>query len=370
MGQNEVRVVLLGRSDGLVAEELLNGADVRALAEQLDGEGVPEAVRVGMNLGDGAEALNGSAQVATARVGVTVTGPEEVIGVFGGQGLKGGLSVRVKEHLEVNVGLHGSQREVPCSRIEGGSAQFGDVRDAEPTVEERVDQSEGPLADVARLGGVGARDLVTCRNNLPDFLAGEWERRHILNPGFTDFLGRVIGAPVAVLAPREEHTQMRNLFPPGARLQLAVVAVERGHVNGCDIPFTEPLRKAVEGTGVDPNGGPGEVALLAVLEKCGYSTLDGLAGVSAFWNEVPARLQYLNAARGPLPTGRIKGLSEAASVQLSISPDGALAERVIPAFRGVFTGVGMTPMEGQHVTILTQFCHTILSHFDWMLVIL
>ena len=67
-----------------------------------------------MNLRDCAETLDGSAQIATARVGVTVTGPEEVIGVFGGQGLKGGLSVRVEEHL---------------------------------------DQSEGPLADVARLGG-------------------------------------------------------------------------------------------------------------------------------------------------------------------------------------------------------------------------
>ena len=32
MGQNEVRVVLLGRLDGLVAEELLNSADVRALS--------------------------------------------------------------------------------------------------------------------------------------------------------------------------------------------------------------------------------------------------------------------------------------------------------------------------------------------------
>ena len=368
MGQNEVRVVLLGRSDGLVAEELLNGADVRALAEQLDSEGVPEAVRVRMNLSDGAEALDGSAQVATARIGVTVAGPEEVTGVFGGQGLKSGLGVRVKEHLKVNVGLHGSQREVPRSRIEGGSAQFGDVRDAEPAVEERVDQSEGPLADVARMGGVRARDLVTCRNELPDFLAGEGERRSILNSGRTDLLGRVIGAPVAVLAPREEHTQVRNLFPPGARLQLAINAVERGHLNGCDGPLPEPLREVVEGAGVGPDGGPGEVALLTVLEKCGYGALDGLTGVSDLWGEVPARLQYLNAARRSLPTRRIEGLSEAASVQLSISPDGALAERVIPAFRGVFTGVGMTPMEGQHVTILTQFCHTLLSHPNLMLI--
>lgn len=101
MGQNEVRIVLLGCSDGVVAEELLNGADVRALAEQFDGEAVPEAVRVGVNLGDGAETLDGSAQVLTARDEVTVAGPEEVIGGFGGQGLKRRLGVRVKEHLEL-----------------------------------------------------------------------------------------------------------------------------------------------------------------------------------------------------------------------------------------------------------------------------
>ena len=105
MGSNEMRVMLLRCADRGMPQEFLHCSDVSTLGEQLHSECVTEAVRVGVNLGDRAQALDGAPCVFDAGGELAVARPKEVLGIDDRQSIQRRDRVRVQQHFKAHTGL-------------------------------------------------------------------------------------------------------------------------------------------------------------------------------------------------------------------------------------------------------------------------
>jgi hypothetical protein len=84
MSSYEMRVMPLGRLHRIVTEQLLDGANVGALREQLDSKRIAEPMRVRvLDSGQRTEALNRAPHILRARVCLSASRPEKVGGVPG-----------------------------------------------------------------------------------------------------------------------------------------------------------------------------------------------------------------------------------------------------------------------------------------------
>ena len=151
MGCNEMGIMLPGCTDACVAQKFLHRADVGALRQQFDREGVPEAVRAGMNLGYFPQTLNGTAHVLDTRHQVSVSGPEEVLGVDRRQSIECFRGIVVQQNLQPHTGLENLQHQM-AGAFECRSAELGHIGNPEPAIKENQHQGRARL----RMYGVSA----------------------------------------------------------------------------------------------------------------------------------------------------------------------------------------------------------------------
>jgi hypothetical protein len=339
MRSNEMSVVLFGGLDGLVAEQMLYGANIGAVGEQLDGEGVTEAVRTGGDAGELANSGDRAGEVLAQGVELAIAGPEEVGGVGCGQSGEGCRGVGVELDLERHFGLHHAKREVAGGGVEGTAAELGHVGDAEAGVEQSVDQGAGAVAKVRGLGRVVAGDAVRREDELGDFLVSEGQGGDAVHFGHADFPGRVIDDPFAIHAPGEERAQHADLFALGrgfdrARVTVteltdarATEAIDGRGVEGGECGRVEEGLEVSKQMAVDVEGRSGELATLQVggvgLDRSAQG--DG-AGVGQEGLGLAA-LQEIGASLGALPVAGPEGAADGLLVwKRAVDPDGAVAK--------------------------------------------
>lgn len=175
MRRHKMRVMLLGGSDGRVSEELLHGADVGTAGEQLDGEGVAEAMRVSVGYaGERAESLNRTAHVARAASHGGVVGPEKVVRMLGGEGDQRFDGIGMEQDFERHAGLLSRlQREVAGRGVKCGAAELGHVADTKAAIEEGIDEGAGAFTDVRSTSGVVAGQAIAGGDELAELLGCE-----------------------------------------------------------------------------------------------------------------------------------------------------------------------------------------------------
>src|SRR5215472_11320429 len=115
MRSHEVSVMQFGGPHGLVAEELLYGADVGSVRKQRDREGVAEPVRVRVDARQLANTVNRPAQASRDSGRLAVTRPKEVRGIAAvrREGLEIIDCILVQQYLQRDPVLLGAQHEVP-----------------------------------------------------------------------------------------------------------------------------------------------------------------------------------------------------------------------------------------------------------------
>lgn len=332
MSCHEMRIMTLGSPDAGVPEQHLDGAQIGAAGQQLDGEGVAGAVRVSVDAGELAEALQGAAEIAGARADGAGAGPKEVVWVAagGGQSAQGGDRVRMELYFHPHTVLQCAEHQVPV-RLQSGTAQGGDVGDAQAGIEQCEEEGARPLADVRSFGGIVARDLGAGLQQTGYLIGGEGLGDESLLFGQAEPARRVLLDEAAVEAPEQKSLDALQFLALGRGLHLALLTVPREQV---EVDSSEgtigagELGKMTQHQGIDLEGGLGQVAGAAVGEEAfdGLAERDGLTGLG---QPVGSRKDERDARGGAGPIVGAEGDAAAEAVGVVVfQPHGAGAQGV------------------------------------------
>lgn len=347
MRRHEVGIMQLGGADRAVAEQLLQAAHIGAAGQDLDRERVAKAVGMSVHAGDLAEAGDGPPEALRAIVGVAVATPKKVVWIAPGSWKAFEIADRiwVQKDFDGDAVLLGPEHQV-SGRLETGAAELGDVADAEPGIEERPDQGAGAPADEGRVRGPHAAHLVAGLDEFVGFLAGEGERRDVVDQRRLDELGRVAPDPLARFAEGAEGAEILDLFALGAGLDLARVAEAGDQVHVVELADragAAEVGELGEGAGVAADRARLEVALGAFGEV-GLDGRGDRAGVGDRKDGVGVaggREQEFDAAFSARPVGGLQGASVGLAVELAVDVDRAGAESEVPAAIAVGAGGGV-----------------------------
>lgn len=360
MSSHEMSVMLLGGPHGSMAEQLLDSSDVGAVGQEFRRERVAEPVRMGMDFGNSPQALDGPTETLDAGFEVAAPGPEEITGVRGRQSFEGYPRSFMQQYLQGDSVLQHSQREMSAVRIEGRTPKLGHVGNPQAAVEQHQDQGARALLDVGVLGLIAACDLAAGFQQPPHFVRREWRRREFLHARHAQPLGWIVRDPVPVERPGEEGAQCFEFLAPGAGADGALfsilapsawadharltVGVQVGRVYRAhgELP-ARAGREMRQRSAVARERGFPQVAPAASLQESFYG--DFYRGpVRTFWGKFFPALQDLDAALGAGGVRGIESFPEWNSVELSVCPDRAIAQRETLPFGSVRAGGQVAPV--------------------------
>lgn len=372
MRRDEMSVMFLGSPDGLMAEQLLHGANIGALAQQLDSEGIAETMRMGMDPGDLADTRDGAPQAFRAVLHIPVAAPEKVLGIPARrrQSAEGRHGRLVKQHLEPNSGFHGADYQMPGG-LKSSSSQLGDVTDSETGVKQGEQQGPGPLSYGPLILFPHGPHPITGGKQFRDFLFGKRQRSDVLDLWRPDSLRRILGTPSLLDTPREkspEELDLDSLRPRGERLTcggLTGVQVrrERRGGNGADLALPERVLERLERSSVPAHSGWLEVQLRAALDERRDRVRHTSPGMELD-THIGAPVQGGNFRERALPIARAERTNKAPAVEQAIAPHRAVAERKVPAFCAMFAGFQVSTVRGEHSEPPLQYGGS-LTPFGW-----
>jgi hypothetical protein len=187
-------VVFFRCLDGSMAQEELDGAEIRAILKQPDTEGVAEAVRVAVRYSRELHDLRErSANAADSGIEDELAVPEEM-GRVRREFSQGCYRNFREADIERGPGLHHADEELAGSHVEGVTAKLDRVGDAQAGIEQREHDGSGSgIGDIA----AGLEDVI-------DLFCAKREGRHAVCLRRFQTPPRVLGDPLAVEAEAKE----------------------------------------------------------------------------------------------------------------------------------------------------------------------
>lgn len=367
MGCYKVRIMPLGSSHGLMAEQELHGANVGAIGEQLDGERVAEAMRPRADAGKGPQACDRAAQVFGAGDRISPAGPKEVGGIGGRERFQRLGSIRVQQHFQRDAGFHDSQGQVCFAvkrPIKSRAAELGNVADPETAIEQHVNQGACSLANVGGLGWIVARDPITGGNQLDNLRVCIRKSGNFGHSREAKAAGRILYDPRAIDAPMEESAQQADFFAlrgGSERLRLGLVwrnggALRTEAIQGSGVDHREGTAGAAEFEQVREEGSVDRQGAFAQFSRAaiGEESLHGRGECEG--GKIGQRITFLSALLNDaqavltaLPVGGVKRAGYTLACRKdAIEPDGAGAERVVPAFVAVGATGKVAAVQSEH----------------------
>src|SRR5271157_2348274 len=213
MRSDEMGIVLLGGSHGIMPQELLDRADIDSPGQKLHGEGISESVRSRvLDMSQGSETPNSAPHIFCTSLRIPASGPEEILRIPGGQRYQRLGGVVMKLDLEGHPGFGRADGEMPGGFIEGRPAEQGDIPYTQTAVQQGVYERARAAADEWRRSWISARDALAGGDQFTDLLGRERQRGHVFGERHSQPTSGVIGDPFPILAPSEERAQVFKLF--------------------------------------------------------------------------------------------------------------------------------------------------------------
>jgi hypothetical protein len=309
MRSDEMSIVLLGGSDGIMAQELLDCTDINSLGQKLHGEGISESVRPRiLDTSQGSETPNSAPHILCAPYRIPASRPEEILRIPGRQRHQRLGGVVVKLDLQGHSGFGRADGKMPGSFIKGRPAEHGDIPYAQTTVKQGVYERARTAADERRRSWIGAADAVAGGDQFTDFLWRERRGGDIFGQGHSQATSRIVGHPLPILAPSEERAEMFKLFTSGPRLDFARVAKSSQGLN-VDMGDRSFGRYSVFQMG---QGSP-------VAPRSGFSNVPGFHVLKKAVNGFPQSLRRYIDALEPNLLARAQGIPHGAARDPSLS---------------------------------------------------
>lgn len=367
MGCYKMRIMPLGSPHGLMAEQELHGANVGAVGEQLDGERVAEAMRPRADAGKGSQACDRAAEVLSAGDRISPACPKEVGGISGRERFQRLGGVRVQQHFQRDAGLHDSQRQVRFAAdrpIKGRAAELGNVADPEAAVEQHINQGACSPANVGGLGWIVTRDPITGANQLDNLRVCIRKSGNFGHSREAKAAGRILYDPRAIDAPMEESAQQADFFALGGRaerLRFGLVwrnggALRTEAIQGSGVDHREGTAGAAEFEQVREEGSVNRQGAFPQFSRAaiGEESLHGHGECEG--GKIGQRITFLSALLDKaqavltaLPVGGAKRAGYTLACRKdAIEPDGAGAERVVPAFVAVGAAGKVAAVQSEH----------------------
>lgn len=354
-------VMFFGGPDGLMAEQLLHGANVGSVGQQFDREGVAEPVRVGVNPGELPYPGNRTPKAFGAIVGVPVSAPEKVRRVSAGRGqrLERRDCIRMEKHLQRYAGLGNANHEMAAG-FQSSAAEAGNVPHPEAGIQQRQDQRPSAAPDHRPILLPHGLEAVASGDQLVDFIFAKRQGGNVIDPWGPNELRRILLAPSLFDAPSPHRPQVLDLFPVGSRRDIPAcvlpavhVRLNRSHIYTLQRARPEPIAKVLQRLRVAADAARLEFPARAVFQE----RISGLRQGSRRGDldaNVHAALHGVYLRGRAVPTSRCQGASESLAVQRPVTPDGTVAEGVIPSLRDVIAGFQVAAMQCEHGLILPR----------------
>ena len=359
---HEQRVMLLGGLDGLVPKEMLNRSEVRSVGQKLDGERIPEAMRVGVNSRDYSQTADGAAQILSAGDGVPLAGPEKIDRADCRQSFERVFDDSANLHLDVCVRLSCAKGDVSRGGIQGRPTQDRDIRNPQTSIEQHIDQSAGAVSDIGEFAGVISGDLIAGRKQFGDLFCGERQRGDRLHERHLEALRQVVGDPLAIQAPSKKSPQVLQFLAPGAWLDLPALGegIHLSQVDGAYSTVVEESNEVFQRTPITSNRGFLYVPLPTAVKECLGSNSNSGAGIRKHFGFATG--DAIDALLGAAPICGLQALPDRDSIgEFAVRPDWARAERICLPLIPVAAGLEMPSVGMEHRGILSVLVH-ILVH--------
>ena len=329
MGLDPRSVMLLGRADGRMSEELLHRADVGSIFKQAARERVAEAVRSCMDAGDRAEALDRSPQISARGCRLGVPAPKEVLGVLARQPAEFRRDQWRQLHRKPHPGFFDAEGK-PSIRIERGASQHRSVAPPKTGVEQQQDIASRPCANVRGLGRIAACNLVAGHKKRVDLFLTEGHGNGRVDARQFDTRCGILIDQFLIDTPAKKEANVIQFFSRGPGADFPGSA-PTGYV--CRLSVHQAhLGKCSESSRVVSDGRRPDVPIDAIRKI----TIDRLCNRETFG--IRSHFSNLDRVEAPNSLIPIRSMERAAkglgsAWDFSISPDGAVAERVrLPLF--------------------------------------
>lgn len=327
MRGNEVCVVPLRSPEALMAEQKLDAADIGAVTEQLDGEGIPEPVWVQVKASEAAYCIQSTPETSDCRFKIGAAGPEEVLIRFVRHGIESGHDVIGQFHLNMRPCLFGAQPQVSGFRFQRAPHQVGRVADPQPAVDQEQAESSSSQPGPENPSWVGVVEPATRIQDAVELASVQRPCTDIPYNRRPEATSRVVGHPTAANTERKECPEDLEFLSAGAWAEGLFPTTP---------PASAKLSQALDGAAFHGGNGARQVRQAdAVRSQCGAADATGSAlgkeSLSATLRR-PARHRYfralhdlLQAFLGLRPIRSPEAQPDATSIENTVRPNRAAA---------------------------------------------